>query len=225
MTTHLPKSLRALLFTAIVVGSVGVAHAQFEISGVGFSRLFLGSVPDGVTPATLTPQFAGEYGNAGGSGIKNAANITDLIPATVILRYPSTVTYVLPRSTFGGSFSPGVPRFVLGDNIPAPGTQIDGVATADALYWRQQPVGIGESFVQTVTATTDTPIALTIASIKVTNGGSGYTSVPTVTISGGGGGTGATATATLTQGVVTALTLTAAGSGAWAVSHSVMSHQ
>jgi Ca2+-binding RTX toxin-like protein len=50
-----------------------------------------------------------------------------------------------------------------------------------------------------------------LSSITVTNGASGYTSVPTVTITGGGG-TGATATAVLTSGVVTAINVTAKGS-------------
>ena len=41
----------------------------------------------------------------------------------------------------------------------------------------------------------------------VTNGGSGYTSVPTVTLSGGGGGTGATAYARISNGKVISVTV------------------
>lgn len=52
----------------------------------------------------------------------------------------------------------------------------------------------------------------TITGITVEDGGSGYTSAPTVTITGGGG-SGATATATIANGEVTAITLTNAGSG------------
>ncbi len=48
--------------------------------------------------------------------------------------------------------------------------------------------------------------------LTLTNGGSGYTSAPTVTISGGGG-TGAAATASVSAGVITGLTLTSPGSG------------
>lgn len=48
--------------------------------------------------------------------------------------------------------------------------------------------------------------------VTITNGGTGYTSAPTVTLTGGGG-TGATATATVSGGVVTAITITNAGSG------------
>ena len=52
-----------------------------------------------------------------------------------------------------------------------------------------------------------------IASITVTNGGSGYISgAPVVSISGGGG-SGATATATVENGAVTAATITNPGSG------------
>src|SRR6185312_1700569 len=55
-------------------------------------------------------------------------------------------------------------------------------------------------------------VGAAINSISVVNGGSGYTSDPTVTISGGGG-SGALATANLTGGVVSSITLTNAGAG------------
>ena len=50
-----------------------------------------------------------------------------------------------------------------------------------------------------------------IHNIKITSGGTGYSSAPTVTITGDG--SGATATAALTAGVVTSITVTAEGSG------------
>jgi len=49
-----------------------------------------------------------------------------------------------------------------------------------------------------------------VKSIVVTNGGSGYTTAPTVTITGGGG-SGATATATISGGKVTGVVLTSRG--------------
>jgi autotransporter-associated beta strand protein len=54
--------------------------------------------------------------------------------------------------------------------------------------------------------------AVTGLFVTVTNGGHGYTSVPTVTLSGGGG-SGATATATISSGVVTGVTITNGGGG------------
>lgn len=54
-------------------------------------------------------------------------------------------------------------------------------------------------------------VAESIKQITVSNGGSGYTSVPTVTITGGDG-VGATATATISGGKVTAITITNPGS-------------
>jgi len=51
-----------------------------------------------------------------------------------------------------------------------------------------------------------------IANVPVTNGGSGYTSAPTVTFTGGGYGTGAAATCIITNGQVASITLTSGGS-------------
>ena len=51
-----------------------------------------------------------------------------------------------------------------------------------------------------------------ITGVAINNGGSGFTSAPTVTFSGGPG-TGATGTAVLTNGVVTGVTVTNPGSG------------
>lgn len=51
-----------------------------------------------------------------------------------------------------------------------------------------------------------------ITAIDITNGGSGYTTAPTVGFTGGGG-TGATATATVAAGVVTGIVITDPGSG------------
>jgi len=52
----------------------------------------------------------------------------------------------------------------------------------------------------------------TVQGVVVTNGGSGYTSAPTVAITGGGG-TGATAVALVANGIVTSIIVTNGGSG------------
>ena len=51
-----------------------------------------------------------------------------------------------------------------------------------------------------------------LTGILITNGGSGYSSAPTVGFTGGGGSSAA-ATATITAGIVTLVTITNAGSG------------
>lgn len=59
---------------------------------------------------------------------------------------------------------------------------------------------------------TDAPTSVQgVLTITVTNGGSGYTSAPTVGFTGGGG-SGATATATVSNGQVVSITVTAKGS-------------
>ena len=52
-----------------------------------------------------------------------------------------------------------------------------------------------------------------ISAVKVTNGGTGYTTTPPDVAITGGGGTGATATATVSAGVITGVTITNPGSG------------
>ncbi len=164
---------------------------------------FGGKVPTAASPSVNTPQFAAEFSNSGGSHRVYAAVAANAA-------YPASTgsVIVLRRSTFGSNFAPGVPRYLLGDTILPPSTEIDGVTVAAAGYWRSDPVGIGETF-----NGTETPIALTLANVTVTAGGSNYTSAPTVTFSGGNPTVAATATAVITQGVVTAVVLTNAGSG------------
>ncbi len=173
-------------------------------------------VPDsGGTPAITTPQFAGVIASSGGSAAISASTDPTLRYASQIYLIagtstPSGIAIVRVRAVFGASFAAGVPRYSFGDIIAPPATKVDGVLLADASYWRSQPVRLGEVFTQSTTPTSETKLPLTISSITVTAGGSGYTSVPTVLFSGGGG-SGATATAVVTQGIVTGITLTNAG--------------
>ena len=186
------------------------------------------SIPDGTSPAAITPQFASLAANSTGSTARNADTNGVSIPATaaITVRYPAGIylisgttaptgtAFVLHRSLVGGSFASGVPRFLLGEVIGSPSAQDGGVITAGPTYWRAQPVLVGESFAQAATNSTDTPIALTLGSIKVVTGGAGYTSAPTVSFTGGGSpSTSAIASAVLAQGVVIAINLTNIGVG------------
>lgn len=214
-------------FTIVNAGSgyssTSATPATAAITGGGgtgaTARVVFRNVPDGITPPVIAaqPQFAGLAANsAGTAAISTSATLTVRFPSQIYVipgtTTPSGTALVLMRSVTGGSFASGVPRYSLGDVIARPSTEDGGILVAGANYWRAQPVLVGETFAQTATSTTDTPIGLTIASVSVTAGGTGYTSVPTVVFTGGGG-TGAAATAVVTQGVVTSIALTNAGSG------------
>ncbi|AZA82311.1 hypothetical protein C1637_09135 [Chryseobacterium lactis] len=74
-----------------------------------------------------------------------------------------------------------------------------------------------ENFNGVPAAATATVSGGAVTGITISNGGSGYSSVPTISFYGGGsvisGGTKARATATLTNGVVTGITINNGGSG------------
>ncbi|MCY2941886.1 MAG: Ig-like domain repeat protein [Planctomycetota bacterium] len=78
---------------------------------------------------------------------------------------------------------------------------LTGTVTSGTVTYFDQGVSIGQ-----------VPVAGVLNIITVTNGGTGYTSSPTVTITGGGG-TGATAIATVVNGVVTEIAVTNGGGG------------
>ena len=59
----------------------------------------------------------------------------------------------------------------------------------------------------------DESLAGKVIEIKITNGGSGYSSAPTVAIAAPASGVQATATATISGGAVTAITINVSGSG------------
>lgn len=101
-------------------------------------------------------------------------------------------------STTGGTFSNSV-------------NQIEFAQLNNKLFWTD-----GSNYLQFTDGTDNHRQGTSIASITVTNEGSGYTSVPTVTIGTPTAGYGTTATAIATVGSgnkVTAITVTHAGSG------------
>jgi pseudomonalisin len=84
-------------------------------------------------------------------------------------------------------------------------TCVGGTSLNDQAQVYITPAGKGGVATATVTSGA-------ISAITLTNGGSGYTTAPTIRIDGGGG-TGATAAATISGGVITAITVTTGGSG------------
>lgn len=88
--------------------------------------------------------------------------------------------------------------------------QIEFAQLNNKLFWTD-----GSGYLQFTDGTDNHRQGTSVASITVTNDGSGYTSVPTVTIGTptAGYGTTATAVATVVSNKVTAITVTNAGSG------------
>lgn len=126
----------------------------------------------------------------------------------MVLSPGATISYCPERSSLSGWT---IITRALYDALPwaNEAAALAGVAafagTAIKLYAQTRP---GETEA-TATAVID---ADGISVPVITNGGTGYTSAPTVSVTGGGG-SGATVTATVTAGVVTALTVTNRGSG------------
>ena len=144
---------RLLLITLGSMILVAKAQAQYELKAGNFNSIFVpqtaagaAATPSGpafvADPPPTTNQFSamGQVAGAVGPVGTGATAFVD--------RYPSnpTKTLILARSTIGGVFASGVPRFSLGDVITQPLAQIDGVTPAAAGYWRVQPVQPGEIF-------------------------------------------------------------------------------
>ena len=127
-------------------------QAQLELKGEVRNTLWTDSIPVGGAGSVTAPQFAGRGAEAASSGPVHPAAVA---AAPVYDQYPSakkvqgvTVTsaVVLRRSTFGGAFASGVPRYSLGDVIVQPETIFGSSNLAPEGYWRPSPVVFGEQF-------------------------------------------------------------------------------
>jgi hypothetical protein len=120
-----------------------------------------------------------------------------------------TTDYIISFTTVGGGWSTNIATGVTSEFAP-PGT----FTAPDLTVWQSQYVLINDL----TSGYTSWNGTLFVRSggvspvITLTNGGSGYTSVPTVTISGGSG-SGATAVATIGTPQVNAVNLIAGGTG------------
>ena len=204
---------------ALVVGVAAVdCRAQFELKRGSLNQLYVSpsALPGAGVPAITTPQFKAVQVTSAASSARAVSGAQSAQYPSAIYRssYPSGaatgVAMVLVRSSLGNPFASGVPRFLFADIISPPLVREGGSTAAESGYWRPWPVQPGETFSQPGSSAVGTPVRLT--SIRIDNGGSGYTSAPAVTISGGGG-VGASASAVVSGGVVTAVNLTTPGYG------------
>ena len=113
-----------------------------------------------------------------------------------------TTTFIIPAPTITGPF---VRVTSVPGNCVTGGALAAGASCTIRALWSPVPATATSTATAVVTAGR-------ISAINVTNGGSLYTSAPTVLLIGGGG-IGASATAVITGGAVTAINVTSGGSG------------
>ena len=191
ITDPIPSGMTYISST-VSTGSIVVAS--------GTATWTVGSVASlGTGTATITVQV---NSSITGATATNTATLTDTPGPTVT----ASTTTVLARPDVrvskrasGNSFVPGNSFTYTVDIVNAGYGLATGVALTDTL----------PSYINATSATSSVN---GVASVTLTGGGSGYTSVPLVTISGGGG-SGATATAVVSGGAVTAIVVTNPGSG------------
>jgi hypothetical protein len=160
--------MKIRLFHFTVIISIFVLcpqiRAQYELKAGNFNSVYApytaaggSAIPAGpptgsnqaTLPTTLNSNFRGMGQTSGASAVLDFTpndGTPGVIPAAFGDRYPSTPdnAVVLGRSTIGGSFASGVPRFFMGDIITPPLVMADGITPAPQNYWRAKPVAPGE---------------------------------------------------------------------------------
>ena len=154
-----PGSGTTATATAVVTSGV-VTSITINSGGSGYSAsapptvsIAAPAIPTG--SGATTPQFAGMGRTSATSGPVNAALTTSPVLGITAGRYPTAsdktvpaapkVTAILARSSFGGTFASGVPRYGFGDVIERPQVNWNGAIAASS-YWRAEPVKPGEVF-------------------------------------------------------------------------------
>ena len=157
LTSRATQPFRLLAALALTLTFALTSSAQYEIKSGAYNTLYRGTVPsetDNNPPILSTqPQFAG-------MGVTAASRSAISTSTILTVRYPSQINVVAGtttptgvavlhmRSSFGGAFASGAPRYLFGEYITPPTTDHAGAPLANsATYWRQKPVEPGETFV------------------------------------------------------------------------------
>ena len=191
-----PPNGSTAVATAVLTGGV-VTSITITNGGSGY-----GAVPPAVTiappqtptgSAAITPQYAGQANTSSSAGPISPIKpelATIPIPSLAAGLYPKAsdstvpatpvVTIVLARASAGYSFASGVPRYLMGEEIPPPLATWSGAVAAPS-YWRAKPVQPGETFSSAYVANLNgasQPLA-PLGTVNVTSSGTGS---PTVTV-------------------------------------------
>jgi hypothetical protein len=123
------------------------ALGQYEIKGKVGNKLTYraGGIPsgNGGTPSGA-PAISPQFSNVVETGATSGPISTSTDP---LVRFPSSPTVVLKRSSLGNTFSSGVPAYFIGDRIERPLAYITPGGTnvaAASDFWRVEPVRPGE---------------------------------------------------------------------------------
>jgi len=150
----------------------------------------------------------GAPGTFGASGLPAGLSLdaaTGVIAGTPAVGSAGSWNITL-SATAGGATGTAILNLTVVDRFAALRTAWQSTLIADVTASKST------SSINTRSSGYQTTLLYTVSSIKVTNGGAGYTTAPTVTLSGGAG-SGATATATISAGKVSAIIVTSGGSG------------
>jgi hypothetical protein len=194
-----PPSGTTAVATAVLTGGV-VTSITINNGGSGY-----GAVPPAVTiappmtptgSATTTPQYAGQGNTSSTAGpispiLPGLATIpipglaAGLYPKASDVTVPATpvVTIVLARASAGYSFASGVPRYMMGEEIPPPLATWSGAVAAPS-YWRAKPVQPGETFSSAYIANLNgasQPLS-PLVPVNVTSSGTGSPSVTVASV-------------------------------------------
>lgn len=192
-TTYLNKNAVSKVYFNTLSASEAPEPAITILNNEHYTNLLDGDLENN----TFIARFAGEFGN--NLAVSFVANSTSL-PSD---QFKYSVDFTANKNQFVFSRSKDV-------------KYIRSVATTSA----RSIMDLGDwldidNAKYQVRAITLDPAPKRVASIAITNGGSGYTGTPTVTITNGGSGSGATATANLatTGSVFDTIAITNGGSG------------
>jgi len=134
------------VLTAGKVTSVTITNGGSGYSAPPVVSIAAPAIPVGA--GGTAPQFAGMGWTSATSGPVNLLGITaGRYPTASDKTVPAApvVTAILARSSFGGTFASGVPRYAFGDEIERPQVNWNGAIAASS-YWRAEPVKPGEVF-------------------------------------------------------------------------------
>jgi len=197
--------------------------ATDDVLSVAVTPSFDGGQVSGISPNLIADNAASELLNMtispncnlqtrqGIETVSTSFSTSNTIQGMFYFDTPNVETIILATNGSLYKYNTGSSTFsTTGGTFVNSTNQLEFAQLINKLYWTD-----GSSDLQFTDGTDNHKQGTKIASITVTNDGSGYTSVPTVTIGTptAGYGTTATAIATVVSNKVTAITVTNAGSG------------